>query len=89
MFRAAEQNGQPFEVVITDLGMPHMDGHQLARAIKAEAPRTPIVMMTGWGAMMKEDGETAPDVDALVGKPPQIQELNQLLLRITPLAKRR
>lgn len=85
MFRAAEQNGQPFEVIITDLGMPHMDGHQLAKAIKAEAPRTPIVMMTGWGAMMKEDGETAPDVDVLIGKPPQIHELNQLLLRITPL----
>jgi DNA-binding NtrC family response regulator len=58
-----------------------MDGHQLARSIKAESPQTPIIMMTGWGTMMKEEGETASEVDALVGKPPQIQELNELLLR--------
>jgi signal transduction histidine kinase len=88
VFRAARLKNQPFDVVVTDLGMPKMDGHQLARAIKAESPRTPVVMMTGWGAMMKEDGESAPEVDALVGKPPQIQELNDLLLQVVTLEKR-
>jgi CheY-like chemotaxis protein len=82
LFRAARLKNQPFEAVITDLGMPKMDGHQLARTIKAESPSTPIIMMTGWGSMMTEDGETAPEVDALVGKPPQIRELNELLLRL-------
>ena len=82
LFRAARQKRQPFDVVITDLGMPKMDGHQVARTIKAESPLTPIIMMTGWGAMMKEDGETASEVDALIGKPPQMQELNELLLRL-------
>ncbi len=83
MFRAAKLRNEPFEAVITDLGMPRMDGHQLARAIKAESPLTPIIMMTGWGAMMKEDGEVVPEVDVLVGKPPKIQELNDLLLWVT------
>ena len=83
MFRAAVQQKQPYEMVITDLGMPDIDGHQVARAIKAESPGTPIVMMTGWGTMMKEDGETAPEVDAVVGKPPRIQELNHLILELT------
>jgi signal transduction histidine kinase/ActR/RegA family two-component response regulator len=82
LFRAARLKKQPFDVVITDLGMPKMDGHQVARIIKAESPLTPIIMMTGWGAIMKEDGETANEVDALVGKPPIMQELNDLLLRI-------
>jgi CheY-like chemotaxis protein len=63
--------------------MPDIDGHQVARTIKAESPGTPIIMMTGWGAQMKEDGETAPEVDAVVGKPPRIQELNSLLLKLT------
>jgi len=85
--RLAKQDQAPFQVVITDLGMPKMDGHQLARAIRAEYPKLPIIMMTGWGAMMKEDGDRAPDVDALVGKPPQLQELNSLLLRLVPLEK--
>ena len=69
LFRAARLGKEPFEAVITDLGMPKMDGHQLARAIKAEAPLTPIIMLTGWGAMIKEDGVAIPEVDALLGKP--------------------
>jgi hypothetical protein len=32
---------------------------------------------------MKEDGEAPPEMDALVGKPPRIKELNELLLRVT------
>jgi len=83
MFRAAILQKQPYEMVITDLGMPDIDGHQVARTIKAESPGTPIVMMTGWGSIMKEDGETAPEVDAVVGKPPRIQELNNLILQLT------
>jgi signal transduction histidine kinase len=83
LFRDAARGDQPFEAVITDLGMPKMDGTQLARIIKTEFPQTPIIMMTGWGAMIKEDGETAPEVDALVDKPPQMQELNDLLHRLT------
>jgi signal transduction histidine kinase/ActR/RegA family two-component response regulator len=83
LFRAALRNNKPYAAVITDLGMPEVDGHQVARAIKEESPQTPVIMMTGWGTMMKEDGETAPEVDALVGKPPRMQELNALLLRLT------
>ena len=58
LFRTATLKNQPYEVVITDLGMPDIDGRRVARTIKAESPNTPIIMMTGWGAMMKEDGET-------------------------------
>ena len=83
MFRAAKLRKQPYQTVITDLGMPDIDGHQVARTIKAESPGTPIIMMTGWGTMMKEDGEPAPEVDAVVGKPPRIHELNSLLLQLT------
>jgi CheY-like chemotaxis protein len=63
--------------------MPEMDGHHVARAIKAEAPRTPVVMLTGWGTMMKAEGESAPEVDAVIGKPPRIQELNSILFRLS------
>jgi signal transduction histidine kinase len=87
LLHTARKNQQPFDIVITDLGMPYMDGHQLARTIRAEQPKMPIVMMTGWGAMMKEDGESTPDVNALIGKPPQLQELNSLLLRLVPPLK--
>jgi hypothetical protein len=44
-------------------------------------------MMTGWGTMMKEDGKTVPEIDALVSKPPQIKELNELLCRVVAADK--
>lgn len=44
--------------------------------------------MTGWGTMMKEDGETAPEVDAVAGKPPHLDELNTLLIRLSQKQKR-
>ena len=82
MFRSAIQKKKPYETVITDLGMPDIDGHQVARTIKAESPGTPVIMMTGWGTIMKEDGELVSEVDAVVGKPPRIGELNNLLLKL-------
>ena len=30
--------GQPFPLVITDLGMPHVDGRKVAATIKAACP---------------------------------------------------
>jgi signal transduction histidine kinase/ActR/RegA family two-component response regulator len=83
MFRKAANENQSYEVVVTDLGMPDIDGRQVAKSIKKEFPNTPVIMITGWGQIMKEDGETPPGVDALVGKPPRIRELNELLLRVT------
>ena len=82
LFRTAMLKNQPYEVVITDLGMPDVDGRVVARTIRAESPNMPIIMMTGWGVMMKEDGETVPEVDVVVNKPPRMHELNDLLLRM-------
>jgi len=82
MFRAAMRKKQPYETVITDLGMPDIDGQQVARTIKAESPGTPVIMMTGWGSVMKDEEELVAGVDAVVGKPPRIQELNNLLLQL-------
>jgi CheY-like chemotaxis protein/uncharacterized membrane protein len=83
LFRSSLRAGEPFEVVITDLGMPDIDGRHLARAIKAESPQTPVIMLTGWGTMTKTDGQPAPAVDAVIGKPPRMQELSNLLFQIT------
>jgi DNA-binding NtrC family response regulator len=83
LFRTATLKNQPYEVVITDLGMPDIDGQLVARTIKTESPNTRVIMMTGWGTFMEDEGEAASSVDAVVGKPPCMQELNDLVLRIT------
>jgi CheY-like chemotaxis protein len=82
MFRAALRARQPYQVVVTDLGMPEVDGQQVARSIKSESPSTPVILLTGWGTMIKDEGDQTVLVDAVVSKPPRIHELNQLLLKV-------
>jgi signal transduction histidine kinase/ActR/RegA family two-component response regulator len=82
MFCAALRTAQAFESVITDLGMPGIDGHQVARSIKAASPKTPVVMLTGWASTMQEDGDKASEVNAVVGKPARVGELHNLLLKL-------
>jgi DNA-binding response OmpR family regulator len=89
LFRTATLENQPYEVVITDLGMPDVDGQCVARAIKAESPETPVIMMTGWGTIMNDEREADLSVDAVVGKPVCMRELNDLVLRITAPAPAR
>jgi len=79
-FRAAHTRGGPFGAVITDLGMPYVDGRKVAAAVKAESSATPVIMLTGWGRRM--DGEDAlPTVDCLLAKPPKLGELREALAR--------
>jgi len=40
----------------------------VVEAIRAESPAIPVIMLTGFGDMMKTRGEVPPGVDAVVGK---------------------
>ncbi|HEX4645008.1 MAG TPA: ATP-binding protein [Verrucomicrobiae bacterium] len=81
-FRFAREHGRPFDVVITDLGMPYVDGRQVAKVVKQESPGTPVVMLTGWGALMKEDDNVPAQVDVIVSKPPGSREMREVLSRL-------
>ena len=83
LFRAAKSDNLPFQAVITDLGMPEFDGRQVARAIKAESPKTPVIMLTGWGAEIRQDREKISEVDVVIEKPPSIQRLHETLLEVS------
>jgi hypothetical protein len=52
--------------------------------LKHEAPETPVVMLTGWGAFIKEDGSAPALVDAILSKPPRSKELRETLFRLGP-----
>ena len=78
-FCAARTRGEPFEAVITDLGMPYVDGREVAAAVKRESPQTPVILLTGWGAFMKEDGAPPANMDGVLGKPPHIREIRAML----------
>jgi CheY-like chemotaxis protein len=85
-FRKAQQRGEPFDVVITDLGMPNVDGRQIVRAVKMQSPSTPVILLTGWAAMMDQEGELPEGVDAVLNKPASMDRLQEVLSKVT-LAK--
>lgn len=86
LFQRAKDSGRPFDLVITDLGMPGLNGKQVAERIKADSPRTGVIMLTGWGTMMEERGEQIAQVDAVLSKPPRVNELLEAVSKISGIA---
>jgi DNA-binding response OmpR family regulator len=82
-FQSAQSSLAPFEVVITDLGMPYVDGRQVIAGVRASAPHTPIILLTGWGKGLDADGELPPEVNRVLGKPPRMRELRTALAEVT------
>jgi signal transduction histidine kinase/ActR/RegA family two-component response regulator/HAMP domain-containing protein len=78
-FRAAHASGGTFDLVMTDLGMPYVDGRKVAAAVKEASPSTPVILLTGWGQSLLDEGETPPHVDRLLSKPPKLAELREVL----------
>jgi len=62
-----------YDVVLTDLGMPDMTGWEVARAVKASHPATPVILITGWGDVVEPPQGTV--VDAVVTKPFDVTRL--------------
>ena len=67
-----EQRDEHFAVVITDLGMPYVDGRKVATAIKSDSPSTPVILLTGWGQRLVAEGDIPPHVDRVLNKPPKL-----------------
>lgn len=66
-----------FDLVVTDKAMPGMSGDQMATAIKQVSPKTPIILLTGFGQFL--DKEKIPNVDVLASKPIGIVALREAI----------
>jgi CheY-like chemotaxis protein len=65
----------PFDLVFTDLGMPDMNGRQLAEAIRAQRADLPIVLLTG----DTEVGQPDRVINAILSKPFKLIDLQNTL----------
>jgi PAS domain S-box-containing protein len=79
MLQASLARGEPFAAVITDLGMPYLDGRRVAAAVKEASPATPVILLTGWGQRLAAEGDIPPHVDRVLAKPPKLRELREAL----------
>jgi CheY-like chemotaxis protein len=65
-----------FDLVITDLEMPNMNGTELAARIKQVSPNQPIVIITAYAERLREAHHP---VDAILDKPFQLEDLRRVL----------
>ncbi len=62
--------------------MPHVDGRKVAAAVKAARPDTPVLLLTGWGHRMQEEGDRPEHIDRILGKPPKVSDLRAALAEL-------
>jgi PAS domain S-box-containing protein len=83
-FSAAQGQGKPFAVVITDLGMPRVDGRKVASFVKNASESTPVILLTGWGQSLIAESDVSPHVDLVLSKPPKLRDLREALRSVVP-----
>jgi PAS domain S-box-containing protein len=79
----ASLDGRPFDLVLTDLGMPEVTGWDVARAVKASRPEIPVVLMTGWGELVAGEQSDKAQVDRILGKPVRLEDLLGVIQELT------
>ncbi|HEX6396865.1 MAG TPA: response regulator, partial [Steroidobacteraceae bacterium] len=82
-FAGALESGKPIDIVITDLGMPYVDGRKVAARIRQLDPQVPVVMLTGWGHRLIATDDIPEHVDRVLSKPPKMPELRATLAELT------
>ena len=82
-FLRAREGETPFDIVVSDLGMPEVDGRTLAATIKAASQTTPIILLTGWGHRLQGEPDVQQSVDRILSKPPRVAELRTALAQLT------
>ncbi len=77
--QALERFGQEsFDAVITDLGMPDMDGRALARRLRRDHPFLPILLLSG----DTEPGAADETISEVLAKPARIERVDEALQRV-------
>jgi signal transduction histidine kinase/tetratricopeptide (TPR) repeat protein len=71
------------DIVISDIGMPGMDGIELCRKLRASSPRLPIVLMSGWASEVDPARAREAGAGALLAKPFAMQQVTDLLAALT------
>ena len=70
-----------YDLVITDRAMPGMTGDQLAARVREFRPETPIVLLTGFANIIRQNGEKPDNIDEVLSKPLSQQTLRDLMAR--------
>jgi CheY-like chemotaxis protein len=73
-----------YDLLVTDQEMPGMSGAALVDAVRKAGHSPPIIMLTGFGEVMKSSGSTPAGVDLLLNKPITSEALRLALINLFP-----
>jgi signal transduction histidine kinase len=73
------------QVVFSDLGMPDVNGWDVAKRVKSQAPETPVVLVTGWGSQLEEGSAQARGVDLIIAKPFSMDDVDTALRHVATM----
>ncbi|WP_051916952.1 MULTISPECIES: ATP-binding protein [unclassified Serratia (in: enterobacteria)] len=76
---------EQFDVLLTDLSMPGMDGYSLARRVQAAYPKMPVVAVTADATPQEYIKCSSAGMVRVLIKPLLLKELKQLLLEVCNL----
>lgn len=65
----------PFALVLCDLGMPGMNGWEVARRIRMHDPLVPFYLVTGWAHQIPADDERRGQISGVLAKPIDVPAL--------------
>jgi len=74
-----DAHADEIRLVVLDLTMPHMSGVQVLAALRARAPETPVLLMSGYSVETALDPTVIPDDQPFLHKP---FDLDTLLRRV-------
>jgi CheY-like chemotaxis protein len=74
-----------FDAIFTDVGMPGMNGWELARAIRALDRDVPLAVITGWGETVSSDEQGTAEVNWVVSKPFTVRHVTEITAEISEL----
>jgi CheY-like chemotaxis protein len=81
----AEYEEGKYDLVITDLSMPGIDGLDLAGLIKARAPQQPVLLVTAHAETVSNNEKARLQyVDAMLAKPFSQEQLHEALKAVFP-----
>ena len=76
---------KPFDLVITDMTMPHLTGADLAQALQATRPGFPVILCTGFSDRAEGGAAKIPGIKGVLMKPIILKDLARLVREVLDL----
>ncbi|NQU04873.1 MAG: response regulator [Calditrichaeota bacterium] len=66
---------ESFDIVVLDLKMPGMSGEQVFEKMQESGYKLPVLMITGHGGYVEEEGEQIDGIADYIAKPINLEDL--------------